>query len=125
MKGGKMKNKKHIGGWIFLAGVILAILFGIALTFANTTGYLNQQTSQIVMIALVIFGLIIGILNVSDEEVGSFLLSGAILVIVSGFGQSIFSLIPVLQSVLIALMAIFVPALIIVAIKNVFVIARD
>jgi len=120
-----MKNKKHIGGWIFLAGVILAILFGIALTFANTTGYLNQQTSQIVMIALVIFGLIIGILNVSDEEVGSFLLSGAILVIVSGFGQSIFSLIPVLQSVLIALMAIFVPALIIVAIKNVFVIARD
>jgi len=120
-----MKKSKHVGGWIFLAGVILAVLFGIIITFTSEFGTLDQQTSQIVIIALVLLGLIIGLINIDSKEVGSFLLSGVIMIIVATFGQGVFANLPLLQNIIWALMTIFIPAVIIVAIKNVFVLARD
>ncbi|MEK6910399.1 MAG: hypothetical protein AABW82_01365 [Nanoarchaeota archaeon] len=100
-----------IGSWAFLIGVILAIVFGLV---GVTTGVLT---------VLVVIGLIIGFLNVGSREGSSFLMSGAVLIIASYFGQSIMSNLPYVNGVLSALLAIFVPATIIVAIKNVFSIA--
>jgi len=64
--------------------------------------------------------------RVTDKETMPFLLSGAVLIIASALGQSeSLTLIPYLSNILSALLAIFVPATIIVAIKNVFNIAKN
>jgi len=103
-----------IGSWAFLIGVILAIIFG----------FLTMNAT--VAIILVVIGLLVGILNVTDKESMPFLLSGAVLIIASALGQNeSLKLIPYLSNILNALLLIFVPATIIVAIKNVFSMARD
>lgn len=100
-----------IGSWAFLIGVIIAVVFGLV---GMTPGVLTT---------LAIIGIIVGLLNVGDREVRPFLMSGAVLIIASFFGQSIMNSVPYIESVLSALSAIFIPATIIVAIKNVFSIA--
>ncbi|MDO8460249.1 MAG: hypothetical protein Q7S74_04015 [Nanoarchaeota archaeon] len=103
-----------IGSWAFLIGVILAVVFGFL-------GSLNQTLIYI----LVIIGIIVGLLNIADKEVGPFLMSGAVLIIAGALGQSVTDGVPILSNILQALLVLFVPATIIVAIKNVFSLARD
>ncbi len=108
------KNASNvIGSWAFLIGVILAVVLG----FMNIA-------SNVWTITLVAIGIIVGLLNIADKEAGPFLLSGAVLVIVSSLGQGEVGAIPALGRVLEALLTIFVPATIIVAIKNVFGLAK-
>jgi hypothetical protein len=109
------KNKGNkIGGWAFLIGVILAIVLG-------ALGSLNATWLWV----LVVIGVIVGFLNIADEEASPFLLSGTVLVIVSALGQgSLASAGAMLNNILNALLAIFVPATVIVAVRNVFQLAR-
>ncbi len=110
-----VKNTKNaIGAWAFLGGVVLAVILGI----------LGAMTAKWVVI-LVVIGLIIGLLNIAEKEVQPFLMSGVILIIASALGQGVMLLVPVLDNVLRALLSVFVPALIIVAIKHVFSLARN
>ena len=109
------KNKGNfLGSWAFLIGVLLAVVLGIA-------GIMNPTWVYI----LVVIGLIVGLLNVADAESKPFLLSGIALLIASALGQEVTSRIGVLNNILDALLAIFVPATIIVAIKNVFSLAKN
>lgn len=103
-----------IGSWAFLLGVVLAVVFG----FLGTL-------SPMLVISLVVIGLIVGFLNVAGTETTPFLLSGAVLIIASGMGQTVFGGIMYLENILTTLMYIFVPATIIVAIKNVFMLAKN
>ena len=115
------KNKKggnKIGSWAFLIGVILAALFGIITAIGGGIG------SGIVYV-LVVLGIVIGLLNIADEETSPFLLSGTVLVIVSALGQNVTSGAPVFEGILNALIMLFVPATIIVALKNVFALAKN
>lgn len=102
-----------VGSWAFLIGVILAIVFGF-------TGGLTDTLK----IVLVVIGLIVGLLNVGDEEASPFLLSGAVLIIAASLGAGVVATITFLAGILDALLLIFVPATIIVAVKNVFSLAR-
>lgn len=102
-----------IGSWAFLIGVVLAVILG--LFDAVGAGW---------TILLVIIGIIVGLFNIADEEASPFLISGAVLIIASALGQDVVASIPALNGVLEALLAIFVPATIIVAIRNVFGFAR-
>jgi len=111
-----MKNKHSgnaIGAWTFLIGVILAVVFGLFGTITPTIAWI-----------LVVAGLIVGFLNIADEETEPFLMSGAILIIAGAFGQGAVSVIPLFATILNALLLIFVPATVIVAIRNVFGLAR-
>lgn len=111
------KNKGNlIGSWAFLIGVIIAIILGLV-------G--SGMISQAVLTVLVVIGLIVGLLNIADEEATPFLLSGAVLIIAGSLGGSALSAISSLDRILDALLAIFVPATIIVAVKNVFSLARQ
>ena len=84
------------------------------------------STNPTYFLILVVIGLIIGLLNISDREVNSFLMSGVVLIIASAFGQDALSSVPIfLTNIFQALLAIFVPAVIIVAIKNMFTLAKD
>ena len=110
----KTKGINVVGKWAFLIGVILAVVLGL---FDPVMG--NWA------IVLVIIGLIVGLLNVTDKEVAPFLMSGAVLIIASALGGSLMSDMPYVGAVLDALLAVFVPATVIVAIKNVFSLARN
>jgi hypothetical protein len=109
-----------IGSWAFLIGILLAIITGIitGMNWAN----LN---SIIVTDVLVVIGLIIGLLNVMSKEVTPFLFSGLVLIIAGVFGMSIMITVPTATEILAAMLTIFVPATIIVAIKNVWGMAKN
>jgi hypothetical protein len=103
-----------VGGWAFLIGVILAVVVGL---FPNVG-------TPAVMIVLVVIGLIVGFLNIGDKEVTQFLFSGLVLVLISSAGISLMANIPYISGILTALLVIFVPATVVVAVKNVLSLAR-
>ena len=108
------KNQGNkIGSWAFLIGIILAIVLGIV-------GVMNSTW----MTVFLVIGLIIGLFNIADEEVQPFLMSGTVLIIASYFGTQVVSVIGILSNILQGILLIFVPATIIVAIKNVFSLAK-
>ena len=109
------KNKGNmIGGWAFLIGVVLAVILGLL-------GNVNATWTYVLVIA----GLIIGLLNIADEEATPFLMSGVSLIIASALGATVMENVSILNGVLQTLLMIFVPATIVVAIKNAFSLARN
>lgn len=120
-----IKSRENlVGAYAFLVGVIFAILMGISQKFLDIT------YSNIPYAFLMVLGIIIGFLNIGDRDSMTFLIASLSLVIVSGFGQSALiyvSNIPILSSltaILAALLVMFVPATIIVALKTVFNLAK-
>lgn len=109
----KKRGGSVLGSWAFLIGVVLALILGLF-------GVMNMTWIYV----LVFIGLIVGLLNIADEEVHPFLWSGIALIIASALGQGVMQQIGILNNILDALLAIFVPATIIVAIKNVFAMAK-
>lgn len=107
-----------VGAIAFLIGLVLAILLGLF-------GSLFQGMSGILLMILVIIGIIVGLLNITTGEATPFLMSGVSLILASYFGGQVMDKVPYLGSVLQALLVLFVPATIVVAIKNVFSLAHD
>ena len=110
-------SQNVLGAWAFLIGVILALIVGaLGLTGANWTS------------ALVVLGIIIGLLNIGGAELKEFMLAGTVLVIVSALGgQAVAGLvISVIRvgEILNALVILFVPATMVVALKTVFALAK-
>ena len=108
------KKGNLIGSWSFLIGVVLAVILGAV-----------GSISQTIAVALIILGLVIGLLNITDKEVAPFLMAGTVLVIVSALGSSVLGSMPVVSRMLAAILMLFVPATIIVALKSVFSLARN
>lgn len=125
-----LKSKENIvGAWAFLIGVILAIVIGLSTTLIPIPA-LTSYSKQIYAI-LVLLGIFVGFTNVAGKDSQTFLLAGTVLVIVSKFGMDgvTGSLIGIgvgdaVSSVFGALLALFAPATIIVALKTVFSIAK-
>lgn len=124
-------KENSIGAWAFLAGVILAVIIGVSTSSFLSISSITTYSSQIYAI-LVILGLFVGFsIKIAGKDSQTFLLTGAILVIVSKFGMESVtgSLIgigigDVVSSTFAALLALFVPATIIVALKSVFSITK-
>ncbi len=115
----KSKGGNKIGGWAFLIGVILAVLLGLIAAFNG--GSIGAGMTYV----MIVLGIIVGLLNIADEETTPFLMSGAVLVIVSALGQNVISGVGLFEGILSALILLFVPATIIVALKHVFSLARN
>ncbi len=109
------KGTSGMGGWAFIIGVIVAVLVGL----------FGDLSSSLWLGVLVVLGLIVGFLNVSGAESKDFLMATVSLVVVSYFGGQVLNVVPKLGPVLGAIMALVVPATIIVALKSVFSLARD
>jgi hypothetical protein len=123
-------RENSIGAWAFLIAVIFAVVIGLVISLipiASMTKY-----SSFVYLILVILGLIVGAsINVTGRDSQTFLITGAIIVIVSRFGMesAISSLIgigvgDIVSTAFAALLALFIPATIIVALKTVFGLAK-
>lgn len=122
-------RENNLGAWAFLGGVILALAIGLSASIIPIPT-LTQYSSTIYGL-LIILGIIVGFLNIKGKDTQTFLISGAVLVIVSKFGMESVSgtLIGikvglVMSSIFGALLIMLVPATIIVALKTVFEIAK-
>ena len=101
-----------LGGWAFLIGVLLALVFSFFGQFGSWAWL------------LVVLGLIIGFLNITETEVQKFLWAGTVLVLIGYMAGDVFSAIPYLPEIFNNLVALFAPAVIIVALKSVFELAK-
>jgi hypothetical protein len=123
-------RENSIGAWAFLVAVILAIVIGLSISLIPIPSI--TKYSSFVYFILVILGIIVGAsINTSGRDSQTFLITGAIIVIVSKFGMEsvISSLIgigvgDVVSTAFAALLALFIPATIIVALKTVFGLAQ-
>lgn len=123
-------RENEIGAWSFLIGVVLALVIGLATALIPLDSI--TKFSPPIYGILVLLGLIIGFFSIPNgKESQTFMIAGAVLVIVSKFGMESVtgSLIGVgigniVTSVFSALLVLFVPATIIVALKTVFSVAR-
>lgn len=106
-----MKNDQ-IGGWAFIIGLVIAILAGL----------INLGWAPI---ALVVLGLIVGLLNIKDKEVVNFLIASIALLLAGTAGLGV---IPAfggfLSGILTNLIAFVAPAVIIVAVREIYSLAN-
>ncbi|MBC8500953.1 MAG: hypothetical protein H8D38_04270 [DPANN group archaeon] len=107
------KNTRSFGSWAFLIGFVLALLFGII------------GVTDVIAWLLVVLGLVVGFLNITEKEIQPFLFGGTVLVIVSALGAESMAIIPVVGNVLNAILLLFIPATVIVALKSTFQLAKD
>lgn len=122
-------RENSLSAWAFLVGVVLAIIVGLATSLFSIEAF-EVYNAQIYAV-LAILGIFIGVMNVASKDLNTFLLAGAVLVIVARFGMDSLTgpftgigLGETVSSVFAALLALFVPATIVVALKAVFSIAK-
>lgn len=120
-----ISRENSVGAWAFFIGVILAILIGLSTTIIPIPTVIAYSTQ--IYALLVILGLIVGFVNIPGRDAHTFLWAGAILVVVSKFGMDSVrgSLIGIgvgdaVSAVFAALLALFVPATIVMALKTIF-----
>jgi len=105
--------KRSFGGWAFIAGLVLAViiaLFGM-----------GQDWPVLVLLVL---GLIVGLLNISDKEVGPFLIAAIAFMLTFAALNDIAGAIPWigdnLGSFFVLVSAFIAPAAAVVAFKELF-----
>lgn len=117
-------NSQQMGSYAFLAGVVLALLAAVA-------GSLLGSLAGWVPLLLVLLGLIVGFLNVTDKETGQFLLAAIALLAVgtlSGLSQIdvvVLGLGSVFEGIVRQLAVFVAPAALIVALKAVWNLAKE
>jgi len=124
-----IKSKENtIGAWAFLAGIILAIIAGV---------FAGSSSNPLILTIIVILGLIVGYF-VAEKDVQTFLFASAASLIASfagiqglasdvalrGIAVSGVQITKFMVSILGALLFLFIPATIVVAVKTVFSIAK-
>ncbi|HDJ96498.1 MAG TPA: hypothetical protein ENG45_00300 [Candidatus Aenigmarchaeota archaeon] len=99
---------EKIGEWAFLLGVLLAVIFGL-----YPIGYAG--------LILVILGVIVGLLNISEKETTSFLIAAIALSLpgtITKFGEIQYG--DVIVSILANIATFVAPAAVIVALKAIW-----
>ena len=120
-----MKSKENLfGAYVLLAGVVIALILGF-FQASIFTGYKSW-----IYLILAILGVLVGAASVSGDSRDSmtFLLASISLVIVSSTGQDNLILVGEIGVkivvILNALLTMFIPATIVVALKTVFSVAK-
>lgn len=105
----------QLGFWAFIIGLVLAVVAGIFFPSADW-----------VIWVLLILGLIVGLLNISEKESGTFLLATIALIVVGNVFAPITALQigETLDDILNLVAAFMSPAAIIVAVKALWVIGK-
>ena len=109
----KKGNQNIVGAWAFLIGVIIAVIFAFA------------QITPGITLTLFIIGIIVGLLNISVKESKDFLLAAVALVLIGYLGSNAMATVAWINTLLNNLLVIFVPAAVIVALREVFEIAKS
>ena len=128
-----------IGSWIFLMGIVIALLIGLYQAYTIETdgtanAFFTTETGGAVAWVLAILGAIVGILafmgkgTITEKEVPAFLMAGIALVVMYGVFRTV-NITPYIGSLLAGIslsLAIFVaPAIGILAIKSIWDIGKE
>lgn len=119
-----MKNMSQVGSWAFLLGLVIAVLSALV--------SLDIGVGNLITLLLVIIGIVVGLLNVTDKEVVPFLVATiAFMASVGGLGPLVLALggasgfVGFFVAKLLSNVAVFVaPAAAIVAIKAIYDISK-
>ena len=106
------------GSWSFIIGLVIALLVGL---FAEASGVL--------VTLLVVLGLIVGFLNVTEKETHGFLVAAIALILAGTAGEYLAS-IPwglggILQRITNNFVVLVAPAAIVVGVKSIYGLAKD
>ncbi len=116
-----MAEGSKMGQWAFIAGVVIAIVISL---FSIS----DDKIKGWMVLLLVVLGLIVGLLNVTEKETTPFLVAAAALLITGTAGNSL-SIIPAiggyLQSIVQNIAVFVAPAAIVVALKAIQSLAKD
>ena len=113
-----MAKVNLLGSWAFLIGIIIAVLVGLGVWVS---------LSPTVVAVLVLLGLIIGLLTIGAKEVEPFVMASIAFLLAAYIGKDVLGTVtPIINlgSVLDAIIALVVPATVVVALKEVFNIAK-
>ena len=117
--------ERKIGSYSFIVGVILAVVLGVA------SPALGSQAVTWLYSLLIVAGLVIGFLNVTGKEVKEFLMVSVALVIVAYAGKGFINFDDVkivgtyLAGIFSSILAIVIPATIVVALKEIWELAKE
>ena len=103
----------QIGKWAFIVGLLIAVVAGLGFTQA-WVGWV-----------LALLGLIVGFLNIGDEETQSFLLASIALIVAANAVASLPWIGGYATSIIANLIAFLSAAVLVVALKSLFATARD
>ena len=108
-----MAKVNLLGSWAFLIGVIIAVLVGLGVWVS---------LSPTVVAVLVLLGLIVGLLTIGAKEVEPFVMASIAFLLAAFIGKDVLGTVTLvnLGSVLDAIIALVVPATVVVALKEVF-----
>ena len=111
-----------LGQWSFVIGVLVAVVIGL---FASS---ISGDIKGWLILLLVVLGLVVGLINVSEKESTPFLVAAVALLLTGTTGNTL-AIIPVVGSYLsgiVQAIAVFVtPAAIVVALKAIQSLAKD
>ena len=117
-----MAERSKFGQWSFIIGVVIALLIGLF------SGSLSPVINGWFVLLLVILGLIVGFLNVTEKETTPFLVA-AIALLATGTAGEALNIIPAigiyLTGIVRAISVFVTPAAVVVAIKAIKSLARD
>lgn len=120
--GNKLWSK--VGVWSYVVGLAIAVIVALVSLFTD-----NAELSGWVVAVLAILGLIVGLLNISDAEVNTFLLAAIAFVVASTGMAAIFaslgSSFDWLQLFMSAIAVFTAPGALVVAFKALYNVARD
>ena len=120
-----MAGQGKIGAWAFTIGIILALVAGLIPS--------SLELGGLVTAVLVLLGIVVGFLNVTEEETSKFLMASvAVMIALFTAGSAIQMNISALGNIgqylwgVMGQMNVFVfPATIVVAIKSIYSLAKD
>lgn len=122
-------RENTLGAWASLAGVVIAVIIGISAKIMPIP-MINKYSTQLYAVLLVL-GLVVGYINSKGKDTQVFLISTAILIVVSRFGMDSvtgsligYKIAETVKTVFSALITLFVPATIVVALKTIFSISK-
>ena len=101
-------DMQKIGRWAFIAGLVISVIAGF------------MAIGDMGIAALVVLGVIVGILNVTGKEVQPFLLGTVALMLVGAGLSAVLSTLPYVPGILSAFVAFVAGAALIVALKEVY-----
>ena len=111
---------KKIGQWAFILGIIVAVLAAVLAAFLA-----DQIPAYVVTVILVILGLVVGYLNISDKEITQFLVATLALLAISG-AAVISDVFPTMVVDMLENIGVFiVPAALVVALKTIYVLCKE
>ncbi|MFH1239920.1 MAG: hypothetical protein V1672_01780 [Candidatus Diapherotrites archaeon] len=115
-------STQKIGGYAFIVGVVIALLAGIV-------GGLVAGYAGGIALVLVILGLIVGYLNISDKEVLTFMVASVGLIVAGSANLLVIDTVvagvgTILQAILANIVVFIAPAVIVVGLKAVYALAK-